>query len=213
MGRWKSFRVIIIHVHISILSIYFLLIVFSYPSSIETNRWSSRGPSADGRIKPDVMAGGVYVWGADPGSRNPPEPEYAQLSGTSMSAPLVAGSAVLILQAHPEYTPAQVSYVLRVTASRAINPDNHYGYGIIDVWKAINYALTERRCEQHCLHGTCHGDNTCHCDEGNQNNNIYEETHFESIIAIELESYYDDDVDQSGSLNCNYTLYYRVLWL
>jgi len=58
--------------------------------------FSSRGPSADGRIKPDVMAPGVSVWsaqGADPGGDGT---TYWQLSGTSMATPTTAGAAALV---------------------------------------------------------------------------------------------------------------------
>lgn len=60
--------------------------------------FSSRGPSADGRIKPDIMAPGVSVWsaeGLDPGGDGT---QYFQLSGTSMATPTIAGSMALIRQ-------------------------------------------------------------------------------------------------------------------
>src|SRR5207249_942657 len=60
--------------------------------------FSSRGPSADGRIKPDVMAPGVSVWsaqGADPFGDGT---SYFQLSGTSMATPTTAGAATLVRQ-------------------------------------------------------------------------------------------------------------------
>jgi outer membrane protein assembly factor BamB len=60
--------------------------------------FSSRGPMADGRLKPDVMAPGVSVWsaeGRDPGGDGT---GYFQLSGTSMATPTVAGGAALVRQ-------------------------------------------------------------------------------------------------------------------
>jgi outer membrane protein assembly factor BamB len=60
--------------------------------------FSSRGPCADGRVKPDVMAPGSGTWsvrGRDPGST---QNDYWQLSGTSMATPTVAGSVALIRQ-------------------------------------------------------------------------------------------------------------------
>lgn len=56
----------------------------------------SRGPAADGRIKPDVMAPGVGLWSAKGDDPSPPQNQYWKLSGTSMATPTVAGSVALI---------------------------------------------------------------------------------------------------------------------
>lgn len=45
----------------------------------------------------------------------------------------------VILSAHPDWSPMMVREALMMTAHRADIPDNDYGYGIIDVWAAINY--------------------------------------------------------------------------
>ena len=104
---------------------------------------SSRGPTYDGRTKPDVCARGTSTacagsWGDD---------AYTSASGTSLSTPLVAGAVCLVIEAHPEWSPAQVRDALRMTASQAATPDNNYGWGIIDVLAAINY-------DQGCCVGT-----------------------------------------------------------
>lgn len=96
--------------------------------------FSSRGPTYDGRIKPEVCAQGVTTACANSSGKG-----YITTLGTSMSTPLVAGAAAIILSAHPEWTPMQVREALMMTASQASDPDTVYGYGIIDVWKAINY--------------------------------------------------------------------------
>jgi len=95
--------------------------------------FSSVGPSADGRIKPDVAAQGVAVKVASPTSNT----RYVTSNGTSFSCPLTAGVAALVLQAHPEYTPAQVATALRSTASHAATPDNLLGYGIVNALAAV----------------------------------------------------------------------------
>ncbi len=102
--------------------------------------FSSYGPTADGRIKPDVVAGGSgnYIPAATPGATT----GYFIGGGTSFSCPLVAGVAALVLQAHPSWTPMQVRDALRNTASRHNNPDNDYGWGIIDAMAAIHYSNT-----------------------------------------------------------------------
>ena len=92
---------------------------------------------ADGRIKPDVAAQGVAVKVASPTSPT----QYGLANGTSFSCPLTAGVAALVLQAHPEYTPAQVADALRTTASRAASPDNLTGYGIVDALAAVRAQL------------------------------------------------------------------------
>jgi subtilisin family serine protease len=95
--------------------------------------FSSRGPTADGRIKPDVMAMGAGVSVVSPSSTN----RYTFMNGTSFSCPLTAGVVAQILSAHPETTPQQMMNALRSTASRAHLPDNDYGYGIVNAVAAI----------------------------------------------------------------------------
>jgi serine protease AprX len=87
--------------------------------------FSSRGPTADGRIKPDVCAlgSGDYV-------ANYINNGYAFESGTSFSAPLIAGSVALLLEAHPDWDPIIVNSILKRSSSQASNPDNDYGWGI-----------------------------------------------------------------------------------
>jgi subtilisin family serine protease len=78
--------------------------------------FSSWGPSADLRIKPDVLAPGVSIIAAraSKGSIQPiPENSYyAQLSGTSMAAPHVSGVVALIKQAHPNWDPLTIKNAL-----------------------------------------------------------------------------------------------------
>ena len=87
---------------------------------------SSRGPTADGRIKPDVVAPGEGVVMADLRSGG-----YLRSSGTSFAAPLVSGICALLLQAHPEWGPAEVLQALRSTALDLgeAGPDTVYGWG------------------------------------------------------------------------------------
>ena len=97
--------------------------------------FSSHGPTYDGRTKPEVCALGVGTVGASSLGAD----KYTHASGTSLSAPLVAGSAAIILSAHPDWTPMMVREGLMVTASRADSANNSYGWGIIDVWAALHY--------------------------------------------------------------------------
>lgn len=95
--------------------------------------FSGRGPTADGRLKPDVMALGVGAYVAVPRSDN----VYTFVNGTSFSCPLTAGVVTQIVSAHPQATPKQVLEVLRATSSRTNSPDNDFGYGIVNAKAAI----------------------------------------------------------------------------
>jgi serine protease AprX len=89
--------------------------------------FSSYGPSADGRVKPDLAARGVATWVALPADTG-----YTTLSGTSFSCPLLAGLAACVMQARPAWSPRLVIRGLRSTASQAEDPDDRLGYGIPD---------------------------------------------------------------------------------
>ncbi len=95
--------------------------------------FSSVGPSADGRIKPDVAAQGVTVITAQPHTAS----GYAGLNGTSFSCPLTAGVAALVLQARPGASVDAVADALRNTASQSSRPDNLLGWGIVDAAAAV----------------------------------------------------------------------------
>ncbi|MGD1043932.1 MAG: S8 family serine peptidase [Bacteroidota bacterium] len=106
----------------------------------ELATFSSCGPTADGRIKPEVVAQGVGVYWADGSTTS----SYTYESGTSCSTPLVAGAAALILSAHPDLTNMQVRHALLATATpstfitsqNAVYPNNYYGYGFVDAFSA-----------------------------------------------------------------------------
>ena len=100
--------------------------------------FSSRGPTYDGRIKPEVCALGVSAYCV----RSNTENDYRAASGTSFSAPLAAGAAAVILSANPEWTNMQLREAIMMTASLSNSPDNIYGYGILNTWAAINYQFT-----------------------------------------------------------------------
>lgn len=97
--------------------------------------FSSPGPTADGRIKPDVMALGLGNTVASPID----DLNYLNVSGTSFSCPLTAGVAALLLSRLPALTPMQVLEALRTTADRSLAPDNDYGWGIVDAAAALAY--------------------------------------------------------------------------
>lgn len=99
--------------------------------------FSSPGPSFDGRIKPEVCAWGVSNWIA--ANRTDGTDAYTRGSGTSYATPLVAGVAALLLEAHRDWTPAQVRAALMSTASNASKPNNDTGWGIVNAAGAAAY--------------------------------------------------------------------------
>jgi len=94
--------------------------------------FSSHGPTADGRVKPDLCARGVSAYLAIDYSLG-----YGAGSGTSFATPLIAGAAALVLEKNPDWAPAEVIQSLKKYANRANAPDDRYGWGIPDVWKTI----------------------------------------------------------------------------
>jgi subtilisin family serine protease len=114
--------------------------------------FSSRGPvSVDGsnRPKPDITAPGQSVYSSTPGGN------YANLSGTSMAGPHVAGLAALLVSANPSLAGEVDSLEMAITQSAIPKtasetcgsvpgsqvPNNTYGYGRIDAFGALNLIL------------------------------------------------------------------------
>ena len=103
------------------------------------SEYSSRGPTTDGRIKPDLVAPGESIRAADAGTAS----GSIVFSGTSMASPFAAGTAALMIAADPTLTPDEVRSLLYATAEErgAAGPDNDFGHGRIQVWDAVNAAL------------------------------------------------------------------------
>ena len=99
--------------------------------------FSSRGPTYDGRIKPEVCAQGVSTRCANPSGTT----GYTYADGTSLSTPLIGGAAAVILSAHPNWTPMQVREAMMESGNHASSPDNTYGWGIPDILAAIQYTF------------------------------------------------------------------------
>lgn len=100
--------------------------------------FSSRGPTFDGRTKPEVCALGVDDACANYTADN----TYTYSNGTSFACPLVAGIACLLVEAHPTFSPQLIRQSLMETASRADAPDNTYGWGIANGNAALSWGLT-----------------------------------------------------------------------
>ena len=109
--------------------------------------FSGRGPTADGRTKPDIVAPGVTVRSAAAGpfqTATGCTTCYGLASGTSMSTPFVAGVAALMLEANGgTLSPAAIQDILFSTAQprgSVAGKDNEWGFGLLDAWAAVQQA-------------------------------------------------------------------------
>ena len=106
--------------------------------------YSSRGPTGDGRLKPDITAPGDdimscnYDWEGWLGLN----PDFVSKSGTSMAAPHIAGSILLILDYKGTQWDAKAIKALLLNTAEdkgSTGPDNSYGYGYVYLWDAYYY--------------------------------------------------------------------------
>ena len=96
----------------------------------ENAPFSGVGPTQDGRVKPDVMALG------SPACMISGRGTIVRDMGTSFSTPIVAGLVACLWQALPEKTALEIIKLVRQTASQHDQPDNIYGYGTPNFWRA-----------------------------------------------------------------------------
>lgn len=92
--------------------------------------FSSIGTTADGRIKPDVVAVGLA---SDVMRTNG---NQGRANGTSFASPIMCGMVACLWQALPQLTAKEIIELVRSVGDRADYPDNIYGYGVPDMWKA-----------------------------------------------------------------------------
>lgn len=97
--------------------------------------FSSVGPTVDGRIKPEVVAMGVSVYGALAGSTN----EYRSANGTSTSSPIAAGVGALLLSKFPHLQNTQVRNIILESSSNSQSPNNLIGYGLVSAKNALEF--------------------------------------------------------------------------
>jgi hypothetical protein len=100
--------------------------------------FSSDGPTADGRIKPEVLARGADTFTVDPFSNS----GFTTASGTSLSTPLVASAVACLVGARPTWTVDQLRTLVFTTATDFVangGPDPLFvrGYGIVDAGAAL----------------------------------------------------------------------------
>ncbi|WP_026945819.1 S8 family serine peptidase [Algoriphagus marincola] len=108
-----------------------VLAIGSVNQSLEVSNFSSRGPTGDGRIKPDLAAFGNGV------ALLRSNGNVGFANGTSFSAPQITALAAGLWQAKPEWTRAELIENLLRSASQYENPDNLLGYGIPNFREAL----------------------------------------------------------------------------
>lgn len=97
--------------------------------------FSSYGPSADGRVKPDMASVGVAALVQSTANT------ISASNGTSFACPNMAGLATCLWQGFPEFSNMQIVQVLKEASSIYNNPNNRIGYGIPDMKKAAGDLL------------------------------------------------------------------------
>ncbi len=101
-----------------------IIAVGAIDASGQITFFSSRGPAADGRIKPDVVAMGQGV------SVIRPNGTVGGAAGTSFAAPLITSLAACLWQAQPTLHAQTLRQIILESADRYTNPDTVYGYGL-----------------------------------------------------------------------------------
>lgn len=107
-----------------------------WPHTYGVSFFSSRGPTGDGRLKPDLLAPGEKIQSCVPGPGGGSED---QMDGTSMAAPHVSGAAALLMARHEELKgqPARIKQILCETATDLKRERSFQGHGMVDVLRAI----------------------------------------------------------------------------
>lgn len=110
--------------------------------------FSGRGPTLECIIKPDVIAPGTSIVSCltctPLDSKNQKDSTividnyYTELSGTSMATPIVCGAIALLLQKYQNLTPNKIKYMLKKSCLSLNYPQNHQGWGLIDIEKLIS---------------------------------------------------------------------------
>ncbi|HZS91606.1 MAG TPA: S8 family serine peptidase [Chloroflexota bacterium] len=125
---------------------------FGFTTSDNIASFTSRGPTTDGRPRPDLVAPGAFSWALFPtkhSEESPDHPPYnvGTFGGTSQATPVVAGAAALVISAFRRAhggvspSPALVRAILMSSAHDLGYPAFDQGSGRLDAWKAIQTAI------------------------------------------------------------------------
>lgn len=105
----------------------------NWPHTYGVSFFSSRGPTGDGRLKPDLVAPGERIYAPVP------ENEWADLDGTSMAAPHVSGAAAMLMARYSEVIgdPRRIKQILCDSATDLGRERTFQGRGMLDVLRAF----------------------------------------------------------------------------
>ena len=102
--------------------------------------YSSRGPTARGLLKPDLVAPGHDIVAARATGTSLGEvvdAHYTRMSGTSMAAPLISGLCALMRELQPDLTPAEIKDILQLHCLALNHPAPVQGTGRVDAWAVL----------------------------------------------------------------------------
>ena len=155
----------------------------------EITSFSSRGPTADNRIKPEICALGANTFCANPNYLQ----SYSQISGTSLAAPMIGGVCALLLQKFKEkfdnnssdYDKIEYNKMIRdailLSGDKKYRPNNVYGWGLVNAEEASKY-------EPAILNSGWNTFNFKYMTRYIENNII-------SIINLDTKEFFGDNVD------------------
>lgn len=103
------------------------------PHTYGVSFFSSRGPTGDGRLKPDLVAPGERIESCLP------KGEWGELDGTSMAAPHVSGAAAMLMARYDELigAPRRIKHILCESATDLGRERSFQGHGMLDVLRAF----------------------------------------------------------------------------
>jgi serine protease AprX len=112
-----------------------ILCVGAIAKSLVNAPFSGIGPTQDGRVKPEVMSIG------SPAAVITGRGTLIQDTGTSFATPILCGMVACLWQALPHLTAIEIMNLVKCSANNYDTPDNIYGYGVPDFWKAYQTGL------------------------------------------------------------------------
>lgn len=124
----------------------FVITIGASNDNDQVTDFSSRGPTSDGRVKPDLVFPGFKIAAPQAkGTQLGPvvAPGYISISGTSMATPHAAGAVALLLQAKGDLTPEAVKQALMSTTVNLNLPPNTQGTGRADVLGAYRRVTSD----------------------------------------------------------------------
>lgn len=112
----------------------------------QVTSFSSRGPTVNGVLKPDLVAPGFQVTGARARGTLLGEivnESYTRMSGTSMAAPMVAGLSALMLEVSPQLTASEIKAILQLNCASLNLPQTTQGAGLLQAYSSMRSLVAQ----------------------------------------------------------------------